>query len=174
MVQAAATEEQATGGVQLVTFAAESKARAEETFEKEGITLKIADWKAIEALVAAQKGKIVVVDLWSSWCLPCVREYPHLVELQKKYPEQVVCISVNLNYNGSEDSPPHSFVPEVLGFLVKQQSKLINVLSSTPDETIYETIDLASIPVAFVYQADGQLKKRFDNETQAYGDEGWS
>jgi len=147
---------------------------AEKTFKKEGITLKIADWKAIEALIAAQKGKVVVVDLWSSWCLPCVREYPHLVELQQKYPDQVVCISVNLNYDGSEDSPPESHAEEVLAFLVKQKSKLINVLASTPDETIYETIDLASIPVAYVYQSDGKLNKRFDNETQAYGEEGFN
>ncbi|MEZ5948990.1 MAG: TlpA disulfide reductase family protein [Planctomycetaceae bacterium] len=134
--------------------------------------MKAAQWHEVQAELAKHKGKVVVLDLWSTWCAPCVRELPHLVALQKKHPEQVVCISVNLNFDGSDTPDVHA--PEVLQLLAKLDARIINLLSTTPDETIYETIDLASIPVAFVYQNNGELKKRFDNESSEYGDEGFT
>lgn len=33
----------------------------------------------------AQRGKIVLVDFWASWCPPCIIAIPHLGQLQKKY-----------------------------------------------------------------------------------------
>ena len=31
------------------------------------------------------RGKVAVVNLWATWCGPCVAEFPHLVELHKTY-----------------------------------------------------------------------------------------
>jgi thiol-disulfide isomerase/thioredoxin len=33
----------------------------------------------------AQRGKIVLIDFWASWCPPCIAEIPHLGQLQKQY-----------------------------------------------------------------------------------------
>jgi thiol-disulfide isomerase/thioredoxin len=33
----------------------------------------------------AQRGKIVLIDFWASWCPPCIEEIPHLSQLQKQY-----------------------------------------------------------------------------------------
>ncbi len=154
----------------------ESKNTSEElkTLSRDGITAKIASWEQLQQFVASQKGKIVVIDIWSTWCLPCVREYPHLVALQKKYPEKVVCVSFNINYDGSEKNPPESNADELLDFYIKQKSNIQNFISSTPDEELYEKIKLASIPVAYVYDTSGTLKKRFDNESKEYGKEGFN
>lgn len=145
-----------------------------KTFEKDGVTAEIANWEEAQEFIKKQKGKIVVVDLWSTWCEPCLREFPQLVALQKKYPEKVVCVSFNLNYIGSKDSPPESNSEELMEFYSKQKADIINLISSTPDEELYESLNLAAIPAAYVYGPDGKLKKRFDNEKQEYGEEGFT
>jgi peroxiredoxin len=45
-----------------------------------------------------QRGKIVLIDFWASWCPPCVVEIPHLNQLQNRYGArgfQVVGISMD-------------------------------------------------------------------------------
>ena len=40
------------------------------------------------------RGKVVVVNFWATWCLPCRREIPALVTLQKKFTSDLVVIGV--------------------------------------------------------------------------------
>jgi len=49
--------------------------------------------------LADLKGKIVLVDVWGTWCPPCRKEIPHLIAVHKKYQEQGVEV-VGLNYEG--------------------------------------------------------------------------
>ncbi|MDR2587478.1 MAG: TlpA family protein disulfide reductase [Coriobacteriales bacterium] len=42
------------------------------------------------------KGKVVLLNLWASWCGPCVKEMPALAELKKDYPELEV-LTVNVS-----------------------------------------------------------------------------
>jgi len=46
----------------------------------------------------AQRGKVVLIDFWASWCAPCIVAIPHLVQLQEKYGArgfQVVGVSMD-------------------------------------------------------------------------------
>ena len=45
----------------------------------EKVEVEILDWKGVEKWIASQKGKVVVVDMWSLSCEPCRREFPNLV-----------------------------------------------------------------------------------------------
>lgn len=38
--------------------------------------------------LSSYRGKVVLLDFWATWCVPCREETPHFVELQQKYGNQ--------------------------------------------------------------------------------------
>lgn len=152
--------------------AAPKKPAPAEGSDKNAVTLKVASWGDAKKIISEQKGKIVVVDLWSTGCQPCVKEFPHLVKLQASHPKEVVCISFNTNYIGVGE--PEDEREDVLKFLTKQKANLINLLSSEEDEVLYKRVGIASIPVVQVYDRSGKLAKQFDNEKDEYGGDGFT
>ena len=42
------------------------------------------------------RGRTVLVNVFASWCGPCIAETPHLVEASEAYPEDFVVLGVNL------------------------------------------------------------------------------
>jgi thiol-disulfide isomerase/thioredoxin len=125
-------------------------------------------------MVAAHRGKVVVVDVWSTWCEPCVREFPNLVGLHRQYAEDVACISLNVDYIGVDTEPPESFRDKVLEFTRRHEATFQNVISSDPDEEVLKALDAFSVPVVQVYDRDGNLRETFTNDDDQYGDQGFT
>lgn len=128
------------------------------------VTLQIKSWDETQELVKQAKGKIVVMDLWATYCAPCLIEFPHLVQLHKDHGDEVTCISVSLDYQGFEDEPVESYRDSVLEVLKGKGATMTNILCSTESDVIYdEKIELGSIPVVFVYDREGNLAATFPN-----------
>jgi thiol-disulfide isomerase/thioredoxin len=123
-----------------------------ETGQK--VELKLLTTEEILARVAAEKGKIVVVDVWASWCKPCVAEFPKLLVLDQDYGKQgVVCMSVSI-----DEAKTHK---AALNFLQKQGSVLPNFRVADGD-VWGEKFEIKFIPAILVFQ-DGKLLKKFDS-----------
>lgn len=151
------------GVVGVCTFAADEKPAKDGPKSK--VPLKILDWDETLKLVATHKGKIVVLDAWSTSCEPCKKEFPNLVKMHQKYGgKQVVCMSLSCDYVGIKNKPPEYYRERVLKFLEKEQADFQNLLSSVPAEELFDKMGLSSIPAVYVFGADGKLAKRFDNE----------
>ena len=45
--------------------------------------------------LTAQRGKVVVINLWATWCAPCVKELPHFDRLQRELPETVAVLALH-------------------------------------------------------------------------------
>lgn len=39
----------------------------------------------LQALVEARRGRVVLINLWATWCSPCLKEIPELIHLQNAY-----------------------------------------------------------------------------------------
>jgi cytochrome c biogenesis protein CcmG/thiol:disulfide interchange protein DsbE len=81
----------------IVSFLACSSGGAGAGYDAPGFHLK--DLEGKEVSLEENKGRIVVVDFWATWCPPCRMSIPELVEIQKKYKDKgvvVLGISVDL------------------------------------------------------------------------------
>lgn len=152
-------------GVETVTENAGPPQSREAPGAKPSPRVEILSWDQTQKRRELFKGKVVVLDVWSTYCDPCLREFPNLVALQQRFGDKVRCFSFNTDYSGAKDEPAESFRPQVLKFLTKQKADLINVISSDPSEEFYSKIKLGGPPAVFVYNREGNLAKRFDSSS---------
>lgn len=127
------------------------------------VKLTAGTWSDVETLIKRHKGKIVIVDVWSTSCLPCMTEFPNLVKLHKQFPDDLVCISFNVDYVGIKSRPPEAYRERVEKFLKKQSATFDNVLCTTESDALFAALKLTSIPAVYVYDRDGNLAMRFDD-----------
>lgn len=152
-------------------FSASADEEAKTPSAEAKITLTEGTWKDVTRLVEKSHGKVVVVDLWSTSCLPCIKEYPNLVELQKRHRDDVVCISLNLDYAGIRSKPPAFYRPRVEKFLKEKKSALHNFLCTVEAIETMDELKIFSIPAVFVFNQEGKLAKRFDESLLQEGEE---
>lgn len=43
------------------------------------------------------QNQIILVNLWASWCVPCVKEFPDLVALAKLYPDDLTIVALSVD-----------------------------------------------------------------------------
>ncbi|MFM8734537.1 MAG: TlpA family protein disulfide reductase [Pirellulales bacterium] len=128
------------------------------------VTVELVDHAGLMAAVAAHRGRVVVLDCWSTSCPPCVREFPNLVALAAAHPGDVACLSLAFDYDGL--GTPDDAVPAVREFLESVAAHDVhNMLSREEADVMYRKLELTSVPAVFVWGPDGTLAARFDDDT---------
>ena len=61
------------------------------------------DLQGQEILMEDFSGKTVLIDIWETWCTPCIRSMPTLQQLMEDYPDDFVVLAVSPGYMDSED-----------------------------------------------------------------------
>lgn len=87
------------------TFDDDDKTRSahEELIGKPMPRLDVTDWANGAVTPEQMKGKILVIDLYATWCGPCMAAIPHNNELLEKYKEKgVLVLGVCTNRRGQE------------------------------------------------------------------------
>ncbi|MEY3459047.1 MAG: hypothetical protein RL215_2204 [Planctomycetota bacterium] len=135
------------------------------------VELQAGTWKDVEALIAKHRGKLVVVDVWSTSCAPCMEEFPGLVKLHREHGREVICVSFNVDYVGIPSKPAEFYRPRVETFLKKQGASFVNLLSTQESDAFFASQELSSIPAVYVFGRDGKLAKRFDESLLQDGEE---
>lgn len=128
--------------------------------DKVGIAVvKLAD---LNSAIAKHKGKIVVVDFWATFCIPCRREFPNLVKLRNEQGSTVACISVTVD--DADDAG------KALKFLKLQKASFENFLLDEKADAYQKAFGFAAVPCVLVYGADGKLVKKFSDKEFTYED----
>lgn len=99
-------------------------------------------------------GKVLVINLWATWCGPCRNETPELVRLYKEYQSQgleVIALST--------EDPVRS--AESVEQFVREYKVNYPVGWATREVAIALMGSRTSIPQNFIVTRDGRIKKRF-------------
>jgi thiol-disulfide isomerase/thioredoxin len=133
-------------------------ARLSETKEEaRPVELQVVKLDQLKKALAAQSGKVVVLDFWADYCVPCKEEFPHLVEMHRKHAaEGVVCMSVSLD--------PATEKANALKFLQKQKAAFPNYLLDEGPEVCQNEWEFKAPPAVMVYGRDGKLARKFDSD----------
>lgn len=130
---------------------------------KRDIDVKLMDYAGVQRLIEQHRGKIVVMDVWSTTCPTCIKEFPGLVKLHRKHPSSdLACISLSLDYVGAKTEPAESYRERVLEFLRSREASFDNVLATESTDDMLDKLELGAPPGVFVYGRDGKLVKRFE------------
>jgi thiol-disulfide isomerase/thioredoxin len=106
----------------------------------------LASFKLVGKLPDSLKGKIVIVDFWASWCLPCAKSFPVLDELQKKYGDRVVVLAVNVDEKAANMDK----------FLAKHPVSLTIVRDA--EQKLVAVVEPATMPTSFILDGEGKVR----------------
>ncbi len=92
------------------------------------------------------RGKVVIVDFWATWCPPCRKGIPDLIDIQKEFKSQVVVIGISLDQDTKS---------EVIPFMKKYGINYPVVYGDNKVVSDYGSIN--AIPTSFVIGKDGKI-----------------
>lgn len=119
--------------------------------------LEMLDGTKIKA--ADRKGKVILLNLWATWCGPCRSEMPHLVEMQDKFRDngfQVLGLDVG-DGNGNPES-----VEDIKKFAAKMKLnyELFRISNATVGE-FYKLTNFEGVPQTLLVDREGRLRGVF-------------
>ena len=102
------------------------------------------------------EGKYVLLDFWGSWCGPCLKEIPDLIELNNDYSEKLVIVSIGLEKN---DKTWRKVVDK---FKLPWEHQIIEVTPIVLASKTARKYGVTEIPVKFLVDPQGILKGKME------------
>lgn len=93
------------------------------------------------------KGKVVILDFWATWCGPCRRGIPDLVDLKNTYKDKIEIIGITVDQGNTLD--------KVIPFM--QQYKINYPVAYANSAIIQNYGGIEAIPTSFVIDKDGKI-----------------
>lgn len=106
--------------------------------------------------LADLRGKVVLVDIWGTWCPPCRKEIPHLTELYKKLHGKGLEI-VGMNFEKEKDEAAKGIVKSYA-----MQAGIPYTLVLGNDRTMEKIKDFGGFPTALFIDRKGAVRARLE------------
>lgn len=133
--------------------------KAKQQWAKEPVSLDMIDEDGLKNLIKNDSDTLRLINVWATWCGPCVTEFPSLVMINRMYRSRAFeFISISADEPDKKD--------KVLQFLKKQQASNTNYLFSIDDKyKLINAIDSAwqgNLPYTILVEPGGKIVYRND------------
>lgn len=108
-----------------------------------------------EKTIADFGGKPTLVNLWATWCAPCVVELPSLQKLEEYYKGRMNVVALSVDTTRTPE--------QIADFLSK---RMLSSFAGHIDKngTFLKNLGLRGIPTSFLIGSDGQILYRFEGD----------
>lgn len=111
----------------------------------------------LKKFIGEQKGKVLIIDLWSDSCTICKEEFPRLVKLHEKHAKEgLVAASLCLDRPTNEKA-----MKSARQFLKEQKAQFANFVINEEPAVWQERLGVDGPPVVFVFGRDGKLVQKY-------------
>ena len=97
-------------------------------------------------------GKIVLVNLWATWCEPCLREMPSLERVQSRLSDKITVVAISEDRGGSKAVEP---------FIGKLGLKSVKVYLD-PKSAMERALRVQGLPTSFLIDRKGEVLGRVE------------
>ena len=109
------------------------------------------DATPVPKTLADFRGKVILLNVWATWCVPCVVEMPSIQKLHAEFADRgLQVIAVSVDDAGAEEKIRSFLVEHRLTFLVLHE----------PSGAIQRAYQTTGVPETFVIGADGVIRKK--------------
>lgn len=109
------------------------------------------------------KGKVLLLHFWATWCAPCVKEFPQLLELAKRYEDDIILLAVSVDK--SRDAIP-LFLKKLQIENVAEGAHKSFVLAHDPMQKLSQDVfQTVKYPETFIIAPDLTVSRKVIGET---------
>jgi len=92
------------------------------------------------------RGRVVFVDYWASWCVPCRASFPWMVDLKKRFGDTLAIVAINLDKSRADAE----------SFLADHQAA--DIVAFDPTGHTASAWKVKAMPTSYVVGRDGTLR----------------
>ena len=109
------------------------------------------------------RGKVVLINFWTTWCPACVGEMPELIALQNRHSNDLVILGVSLDFVPDDDGdhpPDPGQIPQTVARIVKTRGLNYPVFLDEHNE-VGGRFNGGELPTTVLVDARGNVRRRF-------------
>jgi len=122
--------------------------------KEKGLSIQPASAEQVLAAIQNAQGHAVLVNVWATWCQPCVEEFPDIMQLYKKYQDRgLKIIFVSADFANQTEAAEK--------FLKKQGVDFATYQKSGKDMAFINTLDerwSGALPATWIYDSKGNKR----------------
>lgn len=113
------------------------------------------DKDRLRTLLAERHGRPLCLNIWATWCTPCLEEFPDIIRLSREHPE-IDVVAISADYPDETES-------KIIPFLKTMNVPFkVYVASFDTQDEFFSMFDKAwggELPATFIYTGNATLKK---------------